>query len=112
MKVKKQFLLVLVSSVITKGSLYACLVSRIQILFYPWLSPEGMPTVWQDTDKEWGLETGTQVPFGNSVRLASIIGAELCELEDCGHIPFEECPDRFMKIMKSFIAAHNTTQSP
>eukprot|EP00241_Pyramimonas_parkeae_P002065 CAMPEP_0114250556 /NCGR_PEP_ID=MMETSP0058-20121206/14765_1 /TAXON_ID=36894 /ORGANISM="Pyramimonas parkeae, CCMP726" /LENGTH=490 /DNA_ID=CAMNT_0001364229 /DNA_START=223 /DNA_END=1695 /DNA_ORIENTATION=- len=52
------------------------------------------------------------VPFRNSVRLASIVGAELCELEDCGHIPFEECPDRFMKIMKSFIAAHKTTQSP
>jgi pimeloyl-ACP methyl ester carboxylesterase len=44
-----------------------------------------------------------QVPASNSERIASMVGAELVLLDDCGHVPFEECPDRFMSALEDFL---------
>jgi len=44
------------------------------------------------------------VPTGNSIQLAQEIpGARLVVLENCGHLPQEECPDAFMHSVVDFI---------
>jgi pimeloyl-ACP methyl ester carboxylesterase len=44
------------------------------------------------------------IPTADSIRLASMIpGAELAVLADCGHVPQEECPQKFLKILIPFI---------
>jgi pimeloyl-ACP methyl ester carboxylesterase len=44
------------------------------------------------------------IPTADSIRLASMIpGAELAVLADCGHVPQEECPQEFLKILIPFI---------
>jgi pimeloyl-ACP methyl ester carboxylesterase len=44
------------------------------------------------------------VPKENSIRLAEAIpGSELVILENCGHLPHEECPQAFMQSMNDFL---------
>jgi pimeloyl-ACP methyl ester carboxylesterase len=44
------------------------------------------------------------VPAANSRRLAALLpGAQLVEFEGCGHMPQEECPDRFVDTVRSFV---------
>jgi pimeloyl-ACP methyl ester carboxylesterase len=44
------------------------------------------------------------IPTADSIRLASMIpGAEMAVLADCGHVPQEECPQEFLKILIPFI---------
>ncbi|MFW5713338.1 MAG: alpha/beta fold hydrolase [Brevefilum sp.] len=44
------------------------------------------------------------VPVEDSLRLAEAIpGAELAVLEDCGHLPQEECPQAFLQAVEQFI---------
>jgi pimeloyl-ACP methyl ester carboxylesterase len=44
------------------------------------------------------------VPTANSVQLAGEIpGANLEVMTACGHVPQEECPDKFMEAMQSFL---------
>lgn len=44
------------------------------------------------------------VPVQNSIRLAEDIpGAELAILENCGHLPQEECPEAFLKAIENFL---------
>jgi pimeloyl-ACP methyl ester carboxylesterase len=43
------------------------------------------------------------VPTEGSIRLAGALpGAELVVLEDCGHVPHEECPEAFLEAMAGF----------
>jgi pimeloyl-ACP methyl ester carboxylesterase len=45
------------------------------------------------------------VPVENSIRLAEDIpGAELIILENCGHLPQEECPESFLNAIQDFLA--------
>jgi pimeloyl-ACP methyl ester carboxylesterase len=45
------------------------------------------------------------VPTEDSIRLASEIpGAELVVLDQCGHMPQEECPDAFLEAVTAFLA--------
>lgn len=44
------------------------------------------------------------VPVENSIRLAEDIpGSELVILENCGHLPQEECPDAFLRAVEDFL---------
>jgi pimeloyl-ACP methyl ester carboxylesterase len=44
------------------------------------------------------------VPVENSIRLAGDIpGAELVILENCGHLPQEECPDALLEAVENFL---------
>ena len=44
------------------------------------------------------------VPPENSIRLAEDIpGANLVVIEDCGHVPHEECPNTFMQAVDTFL---------
>ena len=46
------------------------------------------------------------VPLENSIQLAEDIpGAELEILQNCGHLPQEECPEAFIQIIENFINA-------
>jgi pimeloyl-ACP methyl ester carboxylesterase len=46
------------------------------------------------------------VPAANSRRLARLLpGAELVEFEDCGHMPHEECAERFVREVAAFVEA-------
>ncbi len=46
------------------------------------------------------------VPTQHSIRLASEIpGAELAIIEDCGHLPQEECPEAFLHAVTAFLSA-------
>ncbi|MFO7623568.1 MAG: alpha/beta hydrolase [Anaerolineales bacterium] len=45
------------------------------------------------------------VPTEESIRLASELpNADLAVIENCGHVPQEECPDKFMEALKEFIS--------
>jgi pimeloyl-ACP methyl ester carboxylesterase len=45
------------------------------------------------------------VPSQESVRLATELpNAELAMIENCGHVPHEECPDEFMRVLREFIS--------
>jgi pimeloyl-ACP methyl ester carboxylesterase len=45
------------------------------------------------------------VPTEHSIRLASEIpGAELAIIEDCGHLPQEECPEAFLLAVTAFLS--------
>jgi pimeloyl-ACP methyl ester carboxylesterase len=43
-------------------------------------------------------------PRSNRRTAAAIPGAEYVELEGCGHTPQEECPERFLEVVRSFLA--------
>lgn len=44
------------------------------------------------------------VPVENSLQMAEAIpGAQLAVLENCGHLPQEECPDAFMEAIDNFL---------
>jgi pimeloyl-ACP methyl ester carboxylesterase len=44
------------------------------------------------------------VPVANSKRLAKVIpGAQFVEIENCGHMPQEEQPERFVEEVQKFI---------
>lgn len=46
------------------------------------------------------------VPAANSRRLAALLpNAELLVFEGCGHMPHEECPDRFVETVQRFVAS-------
>jgi pimeloyl-ACP methyl ester carboxylesterase len=46
------------------------------------------------------------VPTADSIRLAAELPtAELMVIENCGHVPHEECPDEFMSAFSNFIQA-------
>jgi pimeloyl-ACP methyl ester carboxylesterase len=46
------------------------------------------------------------VPARNNERLAAELpGAEFVVIPDCGHVPHEECPERFLESVTEFIAA-------
>lgn len=45
------------------------------------------------------------VPMWNSRRLAAALpGASMCAFPACGHMPMEECPDRFIDTVAEFVA--------
>jgi pimeloyl-ACP methyl ester carboxylesterase len=45
------------------------------------------------------------VPLENSLRLTDDIpGAALSVIENCGHLPQEECPQAFMQAIDSFLS--------
>jgi pimeloyl-ACP methyl ester carboxylesterase len=45
------------------------------------------------------------VPTAESLRLAEEIpGAQLAVIPDCGHVPQEECPQRFLQAVQGFLA--------
>jgi len=45
------------------------------------------------------------VPTEESIRLADELpNAKLAVIENCGHVPHEECPEEFMQIMEEFIS--------
>jgi pimeloyl-ACP methyl ester carboxylesterase len=51
----------------------------------------------------WG-ENDTIIPIHNAQRLYdSIVHSRLVVLKDCGHIPQEENPERFVKLVSSFV---------
>jgi pimeloyl-ACP methyl ester carboxylesterase len=51
-------------------------------------------------------DDGRVVPTEHSIRLASEIpGAELAILENCGHLPQEECPEAFLQAVTDFLSA-------
>ncbi len=41
-------------------------------------------------------ESDALVPRWNSQKLAALLGADLEVFPDCGHMPMEEMPDRFI----------------
>jgi pimeloyl-ACP methyl ester carboxylesterase len=44
------------------------------------------------------------VPAARSIQLSrEIPGSELVVLNDCGHVPQEECPDQFIPSVKAFL---------
>ena len=44
------------------------------------------------------------VPMEESIRLANELpNADLAVIENCGHAPQEECPDKFMEVLKEFM---------
>jgi len=44
------------------------------------------------------------VPTEQSIELSKEIpGAQLAVLKDCGHVPQEECPDKFMTSIQAFL---------
>ncbi len=47
------------------------------------------------------------VPAAQTIALAGVIGSsELRVLPQCGHLPHEECPGRFMAVVEAFLSAH------
>ncbi len=44
------------------------------------------------------------VPTKDSVRLAREINAPLRVIEACGHLPQEECPDQFLRVVDEFLS--------
>jgi pimeloyl-ACP methyl ester carboxylesterase len=51
------------------------------------------------------------VPTADSIRLAGEIdGAELVVLENCGHLPQEECPQAFLEAAQEFLNGLNSHQ--
>ncbi len=70
--------------------------------------PLGLETALLDLEIPTLVITGEEdkvVPAAESVRLAEVIpGAELVILAECGHVPHEECPDRFLEAVVPFLA--------
>lgn len=49
-------------------------------------------------------ESDALVPQWNSQKLATLLGADLEVFKDCGHMPMEEMPDRFITAVARFVA--------
>lgn len=68
----------------------------------------GLPARLGEIDVPTLIITGDDdriVPTKQSVRLASEIkGAELSIIENCGHVPQEECPQEFIEAVRRFIS--------
>jgi pimeloyl-ACP methyl ester carboxylesterase len=47
------------------------------------------------------------VPMEESIRLAAELpNAELAIIQNCGHVPHEECPDQFMQVLREFLSSN------
>jgi len=44
------------------------------------------------------------VPCWNSQKLATLLEADFEVFKDCGHMPMEEMPDRFISTVADFVA--------
>jgi pimeloyl-ACP methyl ester carboxylesterase len=49
-------------------------------------------------------ERDALVPKWNSQKLAALLGADFEVYQDCGHMPMEEMPDRFISTVGNFVA--------
>lgn len=49
-------------------------------------------------------ESDALVPRWNSQKLAALLGADFEVYQDCGHMPMEEMPDRFISTVGKFVA--------
>jgi pimeloyl-ACP methyl ester carboxylesterase len=53
------------------------------------------------------------VPTEQSIRLANELpNAKLAVIENCGHVPQEECPDIFLQVLQDYISNHVTVITP
>ena len=56
-------------------------------------------------------ESDALVPRWNSQKLAALLGADLEVFPDCGHMPMEEMPDRFIKTLANFVGQCRSSSS-
>ncbi len=56
-------------------------------------------------------ESDALVPRWNSQKLAALLGADLEVFPDCGHMPMEEMPDRFIKTLAKFVGQCRSSSS-
>ena len=56
-------------------------------------------------------ESDALVPRWNSQKLATLLGADMETFPDCGHMPMEEMPDRFIATVAKFVAKCKSSSS-